>query len=111
MSTRTAGERVFAIRNADDEAVYAYGFGTYDGDFAPPGSDAERATYRKIAEAMDPPPADIDGLVEACVRNPRITLEGGGTVWGYQCWWGPAETLDDIAGWVKGRRIEYVEAP
>jgi hypothetical protein len=24
-------------------------------------------------------------------RNPKIVLEGGGVVWGCECWWGPVQ--------------------
>ncbi len=33
---RKIGERICAIRNADDETAYIYGFGTYAGDEVPP---------------------------------------------------------------------------
>lgn len=26
--------------------------------------------------------------------NPKIELDGGGVVWGYQCWWGAEDKLD-----------------
>lgn len=40
--------------------------------------------------------------------NPRIDLDNGGTVWGYQCWWGPESKFD---GWVKGRNVVEVPVP
>jgi hypothetical protein len=28
--------------------------------------------------------------------NPRILLESGKIVWGYECWWEPAESFDSL---------------
>lgn len=57
------GERMFALRDADETTVNLYGFGVYDGD----------------------QPCPLLGGSP----NPRITLDSGDVVWGCQCWWGP----------------------
>jgi hypothetical protein len=40
--------------------------------------------------------------------NPRIDLDNGGTVWGFQCWWGPESKFDEM---VKGRTVVEVPLP
>jgi len=79
MTKRHVGDRVGAIRNADDETVFLYGYGVYDGDFEPPCGPfgITREQWEEAAGAGVPFP-----------MNPRITLDGGGVVWGQQCWWG-----------------------
>lgn len=39
-------------------------------------------------------------------ENPCIHLDSGDIVWGYQCWWGPEERLDEL-----GRTVEIVPVP
>jgi hypothetical protein len=74
------GERVVAISHSDDETIYLFGFGVYEGDFDP-------------EEAGGP-------LGEMCREmgrgNPRIRLDNGKIVYGCECWWHPEEktTLD-----------------
>lgn len=75
--------RVFALRNADDQKAFSYGFGTYVGD--------------------QPCPV-INGYL-----NPKIVLDNGaGVVWGCECWWGPEEAWEGYAG---TREIVPVPAP
>ncbi|MBF0526808.1 MAG: hypothetical protein HQK56_17125 [Deltaproteobacteria bacterium] len=49
------GDRVFAVQKADDEKVYLYGRGVYQG-------------------------RQEDNELE--IPNPKISLDGGGVVWG-----------------------------
>lgn len=49
-------------------------------------------------------------LAEGMYMNPKIRLDDGGIVWGYECWWGPADD-DTPAGYAKGRAIVIVPAP
>ncbi len=76
-------QRVFAWRDADENQVRSFGVGTYVGDETPP----------------DFPPD---------FKNPKIELDGGGVVWGMQCWWGPEERQDEKAA---GREIVIVPIP
>ncbi len=64
------GTKVIAILNAKDGVVNSFGEGTYAGDFVPP-PEVQPLRY---------------GL-----KNPRIDLDNGKTVWGRECWWGEAE--------------------
>lgn len=76
---REIGMRVGAVRSADDDAVYLFGYGVYEGDFMPPDS--------------------VLGLdVPDNFRNPRIKLDNGNTVWGCQCWWGPEDQIKRMIG-------------
>jgi len=60
--------RVIAIRDADEQTVNIYGYGTYVGD----------------------EPCELAfGLT-----NPKIVLDDGQIVWGCQCWWGDSERLE-----------------
>lgn len=75
---RTVGERVFAVKSANAKAVELYGFGVYEGDFdAPEGSFGH----------------GIPGY-----KNPRIRLDDGRTVWGYQVWWGSESYFPEFRG-------------
>ncbi len=64
------GIRVGAIREADENTVYMYGYGKYLGDEESP---------------MGFP-------------NPKIQLENGKVIWGYQCWWGSEKEVKNMIG-------------
>ena len=76
------GSRVFAVRNADNETVYMFGRGVYEG--------------RKEGGPMGGFP------------NPKILLDDGNVVWGCECWWGRADREDEYIG---GRKVEMVPVP
>lgn len=147
------GARVWAVRNADRETVWAFGFGTYAGDFPRPGGDgttraqAEEAirhcdqdarfdagswvraqfadgkisreqqdqalaevAERVAADRARPMPERVDEFLHELSLNPKIVLDGGGVVWGCECWWGEAaETTPQE--WAKGRKIVAVTVP
>ncbi len=80
------GSRVGAIRNADKETVYLFGYGTYEGD--------------------EVPPVEVGGfLTEIGIENPKIVLDNGKVVWGCQCWWGSEEKTKRVIG---NRKVEMV---
>jgi hypothetical protein len=35
----------------------------------------------------------VASVFEGIGKNPRIDLDGGGSVWGFECWWGPEPTV------------------
>lgn len=72
------GDRVYAIRNIEDETktVYLYGYGVYEGDYLPEG-----AANTSVAAMVK----------ELGIDNPRIKLDNGKIVWGCECWWGEEE--------------------
>ena len=71
------GDRVVAIRDSNPETriLNIYGVGVYGGD--------------------EEPPAGLEGLFFGGMPNPKIELDGGGVVWGAQCWWGAESQLED----------------
>lgn len=75
--------RVIAVRDADEHTVNIYGFGEYVGD--------------------EPCPSFFD------IPNPKILLDNGGVVWGYQCWWCDAEKFQSEM--LCGRDIVTVPQP
>lgn len=77
------GDRVGAIRNADPNTVYMYGYGTYEG--------------------MQPCPLLND------IPNPRIKLDDGSTVWGMECWWGPEDKMREAISEKPERTVQIVK--
>ena len=69
------GERVGAISHADDDNVYFFGYGTYQGEEVPP------------------PEVKFMGMTMRNA-NPKIVLDNGKVVWGCECWWGPEERIN-----------------
>lgn len=67
------GDRVIAIESNDKEEVRSFGAGVYDGDLISPLG----------------------------IPNPHITLDQGGYVWGYECWWGEEERMKKTFGDLK----------
>lgn len=81
------GTRVGAIKRADANTVYLYGWGTYQG-----------------SEIPEPRHPLLRLLAEAGVETPRIELDSGEVVYGAECFWGPAAT---IQSWIGSRAVEY----
>jgi hypothetical protein len=124
------GTRVWAVRDANQETVHAFGFGTYAGDLPRPGRAtqedrliAEQAIRRGdesnwnpqfagylADEQAKPMSQRVDELLHEMSLNPKIVLDAGGVVWGCECWWGEA-TDSTPQEWAKGRRIVTVAAP
>lgn len=74
-----AGDRVGAIMKADAHEVHLFGYGVYQGTIDSPYFGAP---------------------------NPKINLDNGKTVWGYQCWWSHEARIKAMIG---GRKIIMVE--
>lgn len=101
------GVRVVAISYADEKNVYIYGYGVYEGGFVPPGIDVE-ADYQRFVESYemlrtaDPTMPELEpnlakAIISVPLRNPRIKLDSGKTVWGYECWWSEITGLEAAA--------------
>jgi len=73
------GSRVIAVRNAEGDTVWIYGYGKYVGDEHPP-----EGTVGCFG-------IDV-GKIEG-YTNPKIELDNGKVVWGCQCWFGPEEEI------------------
>ena len=106
------GERVFAIRSANDDTVNLFGFGVYAGDQLPPGQPDDdtlqlaRGAYEGRGEPFSE--QEVREFAESMTRNPRIDLDDGGYVWGRECWWGAEDRFEVMAA---GRTIVRVPPP
>lgn len=101
------GERVIAISHNDGGIVYIFGYGILEGYFLPPFINLEealkevQADYRDAQTMLPELPAVLPEETAKTMLllehgNPRIKLEDGKTVWGYECWWRPAQSFDDL---------------
>lgn len=72
MSKIPVGTRVAALKYSNDmlSAPGLIGYGVYDGDFVIPAECA---------------------MLTSSPNSPRITLDDGSIVWGFECWWGPEQ--------------------
>ena len=76
------GKRVGAILSATEDEVKLLGWGVYGGDELP-GEDAE----------------GVGAIIRLQGRtNPKIILDSGEVVWGYQCWWAPEAYTRKVIG-------------
>lgn len=130
---RQAGERIGAILSADTEEVRLLGYGVYAGEEAPPhpGGLLQVATGATTWEEVDQIEeqrrqeallalAQKSGLSdeersarEAQIEelsfprtNPKLLLDSGKVVWGFECWWGSEEKIRDSIG---SRRVVDVD--
>jgi len=76
---RESGMRVGVVQSANKTTVYLFGYGVYDGDLEHPAFG---------------------------IKNPHITLDDGGEVWGLECWWGVEEKVKDS---IRGREVIIVK--
>jgi len=84
--SREIGQRVGAMRDADKDEVRMFGYGVYSGDEIPP----------------------VEFMMSSKMTNPKITLDNGSVVWGYQCWWGDEESVKEAIG---KRQVVTVPVP
>lgn len=77
------GSRVGAIRNSNESTVYLFGWGVYVG-------------HQLGAPSLGEFP------------NPKIELDGGGVVWGCECWWGSEQRMREA---IEGREVVIVPLP
>ena len=84
------GDRVGAILSANEKVVNLFGYGVYDGEHIPI-FDPLGVTIEEFRDAVGDDKADFP-------TNPRITLDSGDIVWGYECWWGPEEEVKKMIG-------------
>ena len=76
------GDRIGAMRNADKETVYLYGYGTYQGDEIPP------------EDVMGP----VSRLGLLGIKNPKLLMDDGTVVWGCESWWASEATARKSIG-------------
>lgn len=102
-----------AVRHADAnplDVTTAYDHLVADGTLTREAADEElRAAAQRIAEEQARPIEErAAALTRTMLNNPRVDLDEGGHVWGYECWWGPEERFAEFA---KGRTVNTVGAP
>jgi hypothetical protein len=94
------GDRVVAVRDADDLQVRIFGTGKYEGDFLPPfwpfGMPEEE--FKTMFNEMKASGELKDDAEPKKMPNPRIRLDNGKVIWGAQCWWGPEEAIKTAIG-------------
>lgn len=73
------GTRVGAIQSANAEKVEFYGYGIYEGDQIP--SKEENELFNALG-----------------ISNPKIKLDDGKIVWGFECWWASEQKIKDMIG-------------
>lgn len=77
-------------------------------------ADRELTEYRRLRlerEARRAAMSVEEQVVELLTQmdlNPRLDLDGGGTVWGCECWWMPEQEFDKFAG---SRTVVVVPEP
>lgn len=84
------GTRVGAVAHEDQNVVYVFGYGVYEGHFVLPDG------------VTGPVGALADAARAAEIENPRIRLDNGDVVWGCECWWGSEEEVKEK---IKSRRV------
>src|SRR5712691_3037947 len=67
-------------------------------------AEAKRAECERRQKAYESRPIEerVLGLAYRMSCNPRIGLDGGGVVWGFECWWAPEEGWSNF---VAGRPV------
>lgn len=102
-----------AIRSSDANPIDVSGYLdrlVAAGEMTRDDADAELAAGKARAAANRARPIGERAaeLVERTLANPRIDLDDGSVVWGYQCWWAPEERLSEVVG---DRRVVTVAPP
>ena len=93
MSPAKIGERVGAILRADSHSVKFLGYGVYEGNHTP-AKGPFGMTQAEFKKTVGHP-----------YTNPRIRLDNGKRVWGFQCHWGPER---EIKHTLVGKKVEHV---
>ena len=77
-------QRVIAMQCTEGNKAYIYGRGVYVGDHVP-----ESGIFHEVG-----------------MTNPKIELDNGGVVYGYQCWWADEKRVDE-----EFKGMEIIEVP
>lgn len=100
------GDRVGAVLSSNNNVVKVLGFGVFSGYEKPPEPPGY-CTFEEYSEVMreqkDIPAEQLtdhnlkggyDLYIKRISRpNPKLTLDDGRVVWGFQCWWGPESEI------------------
>jgi hypothetical protein len=84
--------RIVAFTKMTPTSVELLGNGVYEGDFPIPFHllGVSEAEYRKTASDM------LGGADPGPLLTPRLKLDNGTTVWGYQCQYLPEEDTEEL---------------
>lgn len=113
--TESLAEDVQGLRAADDAfMVKRFNECVEAGTKTREEADQDLAEYRRIRAEREAKRAALsvdEQAVELLTQmdlNPRLDLDGGGTLWGCECWWMPEAEFDAFRG---SRRVETVPEP
>lgn len=113
--TADTAESIAELRAADDAfMVRRFDEHVAEGKATREEADRDLADYRRIRAEREGKRAAMsvdEQVVELLTQmdlNPRLDLDGGGVVWGCECWWMPEAEFD---GFLRGRRVEMVPEP
>ena len=110
------GDRVIAVCDANDNQVRVFGAGVYEGKHLPPGF-GKLPTYEEFLEDVKkyapevwekfPEERHREAHERFCenLPAPRVKLDSGGVVWGFECYWGPEE---QVKKWLRDREVVTV---
>lgn len=94
-------ENVDGLREADDAfMVRRIAESVEQGKQTREEADQNLAEYRRLRAEREAKRAamtvdeQVTELLEGMDLNPRLDLDGGGTVWGCECWWMPEAEFD-----------------
>lgn len=113
--TESLAEDVQGLRAADDAfMVKRFNECVQAGTKTRQEADQDLAEYRRIRAEREAKRAAMSvedqatELLKDMDLNPRLDLDGGGTVWGCECWWMPEEEFEAFRG---ARRVVEVPEP
>ncbi len=92
------GDKIFAVTHGDDDNIYFLGFGVFEGEEIPEeGTVGMMASLLRMREQ----------------KNPKLVLDNGDSIWGCECYWGPADQFRSFANMrkiISTNVAEYREA-
>lgn len=100
------GTRVVAVSHNEGKTLYVFGSGVFEGYFLPSSVNVEDAVKQimsefEVARGVTPELADSEFTPEHArialilsESNPRIKLDSGKIVWGFECWWGDVASFE-----------------
>jgi hypothetical protein len=113
--TESLAEDVRGLRAADDAfMVKRFNECVQAGTKTRQEADQDLAEYRRIRAEREAKRAAMSvedqatELLKDMDLNPRLDLDGGGTVWGCECWWMSEEEFQAFRG---ARRVQIIPEP
>lgn len=99
------GTRVVAVSHNEGNTLFVFGRGVFEGYFLPDAIDVTKqvaeireqyAIQRTVTPNLPEEFTEQDAFTALLLSesNPRIKLDSGETVWGYECWWNDEAIFD-----------------